>query len=185
MIKLTKKLILATVAFPLILVSASVFADGDGPGALGPGGDGPGPGKGAPKRPPMGMCRPIMGPEMMGGFGPHMMKELHLSDAQKAKLKALRIADMKERKATQEDHEKRMNSLLFADKFDKSAADSFVIEMENTRVKHQVAMLEKQFKILHILTPEQKAEFMKLKKKRMQQCAESVHHRLDKERKKP
>lgn len=175
MIKLTKKLILATVAFPLILGSASVFADGNGPG----------PGKGAPKRPPMEMCRPGLPHGMMMGFDHHMMKELHLSDAQKAKLKALRIADMKERKATREDHEKRMNGLLFADKFDKSAADSLVTEMENTRVKHQVAMLEKQFKILHVLTPEQKAEFIKLKNKRMQECADHVHHRLDKERKKP
>ncbi|SBS32886.1 Spheroplast protein Y precursor [Marinomonas spartinae] len=215
MIKLTKKLILTTVALPFILTSVSVLAEGEGPvapspdtaqspspvppdaapsapNAASPSPVSPGvvsprlePSKHGPKPPSMGVCRPGMGPDRLIAFAPHMMRELHLSEAQREKLKALRRADMKEMRAAEIAHEKRLNRLLNADKFNKVAARKVVTEMDNARISHQVATLERQYKILHILTPQQKAEYMKLKREQRHQCEEKMHHRLVKEHRKP
>lgn len=159
---LTKKLILATVTLPFMMGAASAFAEAP-PGHLG-----------GPKPP---MCRP----DMMVGLDPHMMRELHFSEVQQKELRAFRLAEIKEMRAIEIDHEKRLNSLLNADKFDKVAARELATAMESTRIDRKVAMLERQYKILHILTPEQKAEYMKLKREHRHQCEEKMRHRLAKE----
>ena len=151
--KMTKKLILATVMFPIALGTASAFAAG---------------GKGDHKRSSMERCQP--GPVL----NPKIIKRLDLTDAQKEQLKALRNADRAEMKAKMDARDKSMNALLMADTFDKEKAAAMVKESQNNRVQHQVDRLEKQFKMLSILTPAQKEKLQSFEKKHQQKCDEMM-----------
>lgn len=154
MMKMIKKLMLATVVLPIALGSAGAFAGG---------------GKDN-QRPSMERCQagPILNPKVI--------KRLDLTDAQKQQMKALRQADRADRKAKRDEREKRINGLLMADKFDQSKAEAMVKEGQNNRVERQVHMLEQQFKMLSILTPAQKEKLMTLNEKHQQKCDEKMHH---------
>ncbi|WP_245959197.1 Spy/CpxP family protein refolding chaperone [Marinomonas pollencensis] len=151
---MTKKLILATVMFPIALGTASAFAAG----------------KDDHKRSAMERCQP--GPVL----NPKIMKRLELTDAQKEQFKALRNANRTEMKAKMDARDKRMNDLLMADTFDKDKAEAMVKEAQNNRVQRQVDRLENQFKMLSILTPAQKEKLMEFEKKHQQKCGEMMHH---------
>ena len=165
--KTAKKLILASIVLPLILSTTSVFAHG-----------------GNEPQGPRGECRP--------GLDRDMMKELDLTASQKEQFKELRQANkeaMKEKfkdkpqadDAMRDAHFNKLNDLLLADKFDPAKATALAQEMANKQVERQVDMLSKQHKMLSILTPEQKAKFIELQKKRMEDCADDMprHHGKD------
>jgi periplasmic protein CpxP/Spy len=165
--KTSKKLILASIVLPLILSTSNAFAYG-----------------GKDHHGPRNECRP--------GLDRDMMKELNLSDSQKEQFKELRQANkeaMKERfkdkpqadDAMRDAHFNKLNDLLLADKFDPAKATALAQEMANKQVERHVDMLSKQHKMLSILTPEQKAEFIELQKERMEDCADDMprHHGKD------
>jgi protein CpxP len=122
-----------------------------------------------------------------------MMKELNLTDSQKEQFKTLRQAnkeEMKERfKGEQpeqrgelrEGRAKKLNNLLLADKFDPAKATAIAQENSNKQVERQVQMLSKQHKMLSILSPEQKKQFVELQKERLEECSDDMprHHGKD------
>lgn len=153
--KMVKKLMLATVIFPIALGTASAFAGSD---------------KGDAKRHSMERCQP--GPVL----NPKILKRLDLTDAQKEQFKALRNADRAEMKAKMDARGKQMNDLLLAETFDKAKATAMAKEAQNNRIERQVDRLEKQFKMLSILTPAQKEKLMEFEKKHQQKCDEKMGH---------
>ncbi|WP_133013383.1 Spy/CpxP family protein refolding chaperone [Marinomonas flavescens] len=159
--KMAKKIILATIMFPIALGTASAFAASNGDKNNQ---------KGDHKNPRMEQCAPGL------NLTPRIIKRLDLTDAQKQKIKALRQANGAEMKVKMAKHDKQMNELLLADKFDKSKATAMVKEEQNNRVERQVNRLEKQFQTLNILTPEQKAKFADIEKKQHQKCGDKMNH---------
>jgi len=161
--KMAKKLIIASVVLPLALSATGVLAFG---------------GKNHDDR--HEECRP--------GLDRDMMKGLNLTDSQKEQFKTLRQAnrkEMKERfegKSEQRDEMreargKKLNDLLLADKFDPAKATAIAQEMSDKQVEHQVNMLSKQHKMLSILTPKQKEQFVELQKERLEECADNMPRR--------
>ena len=57
-----------------------------------------------------------------------------------------------------------------ADSFDEAQATALAKEMVERQTEHRVQMLERKHQMLSVLTPEQKAEFVKLQNERMQEC---------------
>jgi protein CpxP len=160
--KMAKKLILASVVLPLVLSTGSAFAFG-----------------GKDHKGNHEQCRP--------GLDRGMMKELELTDAQKDQFKALRKAnkeerkdkskgDPEQRKEVQEQKLEQLNALLLADKFDPAKATELARERAQKQIQRQVNMLNKQYKMLSILTPEQKEKFVELQEERLDECAEDRSH---------
>ncbi len=142
--KMTKKLVLAAVAVPLVFGSATAFAFG---------------GKGDFKG--KGECR--------GGSDHKILRQLDLTDEQKTQLKEMRTnakAEFKEMRsekgqevmAERQAHQAQVNQLLLADTFDEAAANELAKEMVEKQAERRVKMLERQHQVLSILTPEQKSE---------------------------
>jgi len=165
--KTVKKLVLAAAILPLTLATASAFAFGGGKGHH----------KGGPDDEcGMGMDRGIF-------------RELNLTDAQKEQLDSMRQAGRKEMKAQfkgkfadnqaerQAQHAK-VQALVLADTFDANAANELAKEMAAKQAERRVQMLEKQHKMLSVLTPEQKAKFVDLQNERMQECGAKMHKRF-------
>lgn len=165
--KMAKKLILASVVLPLVL-STSAYAFG-----------------GKDHKGQHGECRP--------GLDRGLMKELNLTDSQKEQFKTLRQAnkeEMKERfndkreqsKTARMAHFDKVNDLITADKFDPAKATELAQEMSNQHIERQVEKLNKQHKMLSILTPEQKTQFIELQKERLDDCADDMPHHKGKDR---
>ncbi|RBP85713.1 periplasmic repressor CpxP [Marinomonas rhizomae] len=165
--KMAKKLILASVVLPLVL-STSAFAFG-----------------GKDHKGPQEDCRP--------GLDRGMMKELNLTDNQKEQFKTLRKSnkeEMKERFKDKKDQEEnarmarfdKINALLTADKFDPAKATELAQEMSQKHIERQVDMLSKQYKMLSILTPEQKTKLIEMQKDRLEDCGDDRPRRDDRPR---
>ncbi|MEP0074260.1 MAG: CpxP family protein [Marinomonas sp.] len=175
--KMAKKIILASVALPFALSAGSALAFG---GKDHKGGD--------------GQCFP--------GLDRGILKQLELTDAQKDQLKELRKANKEDRKADREERKvaredrkengipeerkeaqeqklEQLNSLLLADKFDPAEATKIAQEMAQKHIKRQVSMLNKQYQMISILTPEQKEKFVELQEERLDNCAEKMHKGKD------
>ncbi|QRV24579.1 CpxP family protein [Marinomonas foliarum] len=161
--KISKKLILASVVLPLI-ISTSAFAFG-----------------GKNHKGPHEECRPGF------GFDRGIMKDLDLTDTQKDQLKTLRQANKDEiKKRFSENKPKaemraertqKMNDVLLADTFDPAKATALAQAFVNKQVERQVDMLSKQHKMLSILTPDQKAKFVELQKEHMEDCNDMARHK--------
>ncbi|MFH4500233.1 CpxP family protein [Vibrio diabolicus] len=167
--KSAKKLVLAAVVLPLTLGAASAFAYGGKNHHQGP-------------RDECGM-----------GMDRGIMRDLNLTDAQKDQLKSFREANRAQMKgkysenrearmAERQAHHAKMQSLLLADSFDEAQATALAKEMVERQTEHRVQMLERKHQMLSVLTPEQKAEFMKLQNERMQECGDRMHKRMEKYR---
>lgn len=167
--KMSKKLIIASIVLPLTLSATGAFAFG-----------------GKHNQDRHEECRP--------GLDRGMMKELNLTDSQKEQFKTLRQANTKEMKDQFEGKPKKrsemrevqvekLNNLLLADKFDPAKATEIAQEKSNKRVEHQVKMLSKQHKMLSILTPEQKEQFIELQKERLEECSDDMPRHKGKDRK--
>lgn len=167
--KMTKKLIIASIVLPLVLSTGSALAFGGKDNKGNKGGH--------------GECRV--------GLDRGMMKQLELTDAQKEQLKTLRKATKEERKnkasGSPEQHQaerlaglEKVNNLLLADKFDPAKATEIAQEMAQKQIKRQVSMLNNQYKMISILTPEQKTKFVEIQKERLSNCAEKMSDRHDK-----
>lgn len=167
--KMTKKLIIASVVLPLVLSTGGALAFGgkDNKGHKGNHGE----------------CRV--------GLDRGIMKQLELTDAQKEQFKTLRKATKEEHKnkgeGNPEQHQaerlagiEKVNSLLLADKFDPAKATNIAKEMAQKQIKRQVSMLNNQYQMISILTPEQKTAFVELQKERLSDCAEKMSDRHDK-----
>ncbi|MEP3350856.1 MAG: CpxP family protein [Marinomonas sp.] len=168
--KMAKKIILASVVLPFALSAGSALAFG---GKDHKGGD--------------GQCFP--------GLDRGILKQLELTDAQKDQLKELRKANKEDRKANSEDRKEngiseerkeaqaqkleQLNGLLLADKFDPAEATKIAQEMAQKHIKRQVSMLNKQYQMISILTPEQKEKFVELQEERLDNCAEKMHKGKD------
>lgn len=149
--KLTKKLMIATLSLPLFLGSVA-YADGSH-----------GEKEHHGKKGPMA-CEDDMS----------LMRQLNLSDEQKNEMKAMRSAGREEMKANFEKHgeammkerkaqQEQMQKIVMADKFDKGAAEKLAQKMSEKHTEMLVNKLEREHKLINILTPEQKAEYAKLK----------------------
>ncbi|ETI58704.1 CpxP family protein [Marinomonas profundimaris] len=169
--KMTKKLIIASVVLPLTLSAAGAFAFG---------------GKHHEDR--HDECRPG------SGLDRGMIRELNLTDSQKEQFKTLRQANRDEmrerfqgepeqRGEIREARAEKLNDLLLADKFDAAKATKMAQEMSNKQVERQVEMLSKQHKMLSILTPEQKQQFVELQKERLEDCGDDMPRHKGKDRK--
>jgi protein CpxP len=167
--KMTKKLIIASIVLPLVLSTGSAFAFGGKDNKGNKGGH--------------GECRV--------GLDRGMMKQLELTDAQKDQFKTLKKATKEERKNKGEGNSKqhqaerlagldKVNSLLLADKFDPAQATEIATEMASKQIKRQVSMLNNQYQMISILTPEQKTKFVEIQKERLNDCAEKMSDRHDK-----
>ncbi|ETX10282.1 periplasmic repressor CpxP [Marinomonas ushuaiensis DSM 15871] len=164
--KMTKKLIIASVVLPLVLSTGSAFAFG-----------------GKDNKGHKGECRV--------GMDRGIMKQLELTDIQKEQFKTLRKATKEERKNKGKDkpeqHQakrladfEKVNSLLLADKFDPAKATEIAQKMAQKQIKRQVSLLNNQYQMISILTPEQKTKFVELQKERLNDCAEKRADRHDK-----
>jgi protein CpxP len=167
--KMTKKLVLAAAALPLVFGTASAYAYG--------GGD-----KGDHKG-MHGKC---------GGFDKKMMRQLDLTDAQKDQLKEMREADraaMKEKRsankaekmAEMKAHREQVQALVLADTFDEAAANELASKMVEKQTERRVAMLKKQHEMMSVLTPEQKTKLTELQQERMAKCLEKMEKRANKD----
>ncbi|MCG9785052.1 CpxP family protein [Vibrio brasiliensis] len=163
--KLAKKVVLAAAVLPLALGTASAYAFG---------------GKDH-KKGGHGECG--------GGFDRGIMRQLDLTDAQKDQLKEMRESGKQEMKAAfKENFEARhaekqaqhakVQQLVLADNFDQAAANELAKSMVEQQTERKVKMLEKQHKMLSILTPEQKAKFVELQQERSTECAEKMQKRF-------
>lgn len=161
--KISKKLILASVVLPLI-ISTSAFAFG-----------------GENHKGPHEECRPGF------GFDRGIMKNLDLTDTQKDQLKTLRQANKDEMKKRFSENKpktemraertQKMNNVLLADTFDPAKATALAQAFANKQVERQVDILSKQHKMLSILTPEQKAKFVELQKEHLEDCNDMPRHK--------
>lgn len=168
--KMTKKLVLAAAALPLIFGTASAYAYG--------GGD-----KGDQKG-MHGKC---------GGFDKKVMRQLDLTDAQKAELKEMRQADRAEMKAKRganktakmaqmKAHHEKVQALVLADNFDEAAANDLASQMVAKQTERRVAMLKKQHDMMSVLTAEQKAQLKEIQQERMTKCADKMGKRMNKDK---
>jgi protein CpxP len=165
--KSAKKIVLAAVVLPLTLGAAGAFAYG---------------GKDQQKGP-----RDECGPGMDRGI----MRQMDLTDVQKEQLQSFRDANRAEmkgknaaerdaRRAERQAYHAKMQALVLADSFDEAQANALAKEMVEKQTERRVKMLEKKHQMLSVLTPEQKAEFVKLQNERMQQCGERMQKRMTK-----
>lgn len=163
--KTAKKLVLAAVVLPLALGSASALAFG---------------GKDH-KKGGHGEC---------GGFDRGMMRQLDLTDEQKEQFKEMREAGKAEMKAAFQDNfearvaekqkqQAQVQALVLADTFDSAAANELAKVMVEQQTERKVKMLEKQHKMMSILTPEQKAKFVELQAERSTECSEKMQKRME------
>ncbi|MGF1711633.1 CpxP family protein [Vibrio kagoshimensis] len=163
--KMTKKLVLAATALPLMLGTASAYAFGGGDKGHHEGFK--------------GKC---------GGFDKKIMRKLDLTDAQKDQLKEMREAGREEMKgkraekmANMQQHQEKVQALVLADTFDEAAATELATQMVEKQAERRVAMLKKQHQVMSILTEEQKAEFQDIQQKRMQKCTEKMEKHMSKQ----
>ena len=168
--KMTKKLVLAAAALPLIFGTASAYAYG--------GGD-----KGDHKG-MLGKC---------GGFDKKVMRQLDLTDAQETELKEMREdnrAEMKEKHAgnkadkmaRMKAHQEKVQALVLADNFDEAAANELASQMVEKQTERRVAMLKKQHQMMSVLTAEQKTQLKEIQQDRMTKCADKMEKRMNKDK---
>ena len=168
--KMTKKLVLVAAALPLMLGTASAFAYG--------GGD-----KGDHKG-MHGKC---------GGFDKKVMRQLDLTDAQKAELKEMREANRAEMKAKHSGnkadkmaqmkaHHEKVQDLILADTFDEAAANDLASQMVEKQTERRLTMLKKQHQMMSVLTPEQKTQLKEIQQDRMAKCADKMDKRMNKDK---
>ncbi|MEZ8743603.1 CpxP family protein [Vibrio sp. 10N.239.312.C11] len=168
--KMTKKLVLVAAALPLMLGTASAFAYG--------GGD-----KGDHKS-MHGKC---------GGFDKKVMRQLDLTDAQKAELKEMREANRAEMKAKHSGnkadkmaqmkaHHEKVQDLVLADTFDEAAANDLASQMVEKQTERRLTMLKKQHQMMSVLTPEQKTQLKEIQQDRMAKCADKMEKRMSKDK---
>ena len=168
--KMTKKLVLAAAALPLMLGTASAFAYG--------GGD-----KGDHKG-MYGKC---------GGFDKKVMRQLDLTDAQKTELKEMREANRAEMKekhvgnkadkmAKMKAHQEKVQALVLADNFDEAAANELASQMVEKQTERRVAMLKKQHQMMSVLTAEQKTQLKEIQQDRMTKRADKMEKRMNKDK---
>ncbi|WP_122047173.1 CpxP family protein [Vibrio atlanticus] len=168
--KMTKKLVLVAAALPLMLGTASAFAYG--------GGD-----KGDHKG-MHGKC---------GGFDKKVMRQLDLTDAQKAELKDMREANRAEMKAKHSGnkadkmaqmkaHHEKVQDLVLADTFDEAAANDLATQMVEKQTERRLTMLKKQHQMMSVLTPEQKTQLKEIQQDRMAKCADKMEKRMNKDK---
>ncbi|WP_435247951.1 CpxP family protein [Vibrio sp. nBUS_14] len=168
--KMTKKLVLAAAALPLMLGTASAFAYG--------GGD-----KGDHKG-MHGKC---------GGFDKKVMRQLDLTDAQKTELKEMREANRAEMKekhagnkadkiAKMKAHQEKVQTLVLADNFDEAAANELASQMVEKQTERRVAMLKKQHQMMSVLTAEQKTQLKEIQQDRMTKCTDKMEKRMNKDK---
>ena len=168
--KMTKKLVLVAAALPLMLGTASAFAYG--------GGD-----KGDHKG-MHGKC---------GGFDKKVMRQLDLTDAQKAELKEMREANRAEMKAKHSGnkadkmaqmkaHHEKVQDLILADTFDEAAANDLATQMVEKQTERRLTMLKKQHQMMSVLTPEQKTQLKEIQQDRMAKCADKMDKRMNKDK---
>ncbi|TMX45393.1 CpxP family protein [Vibrio sp. Hep-1b-8] len=160
--KLAKKVVLAAAVLPLALGTASAYAFG--------GKDHNNGGNGR-----HGECG--------GGFDRGIMRQLDLTDAQKTQLQEMRETNNQQKKAVfhaeKLAQKAKVEQLLLADNFDQAAANELAKAMVEQQTERKVKMLERQHKMLSILTPEQKAKFVELQQERATECAEKMQKRFD------
>ncbi len=165
--KSAKKLVLAAVVLPLTLSAAGALAYG---------------GKNQQKGP-----RDECGPGMDRGI----MRQLDLTDAQRDQLQSLREANRAEmrgknsadrdaRIAERQAYHAKVQALVLADSFDEAQATALAKEMVEQQTERRVQMLERRHKMFSVLTPEQKAELVKLQNERMQECGERMQRHMSK-----
>lgn len=163
--KLNKKLVLAAVALPLTLSSASVYAFG--------------------ANEHQGEKYRKCGSEI----GLKIMRKLDLTDAQKKQLKDMRTANKAQIKAKTIEHFQAMQAqkqeqtaqiqqLVLADTFDQAAATQLAKTMVEQQVERKVKKLKRDHQMLSILTKEQKAKFIQLSKERAEKCAKKMQQRF-------
>ncbi|MEZ9441770.1 CpxP family protein [Vibrio sp. 10N.222.54.F12] len=168
--KMTKKLVLVAAALPLMLGTASAFAYG--------GGD-----KGDHKG-MHGKC---------GGFDKKVMRQLDLTDDQKAELKEIREANRAEMKAKHSGnkadkmaqmkaHHEKVQDLVLADAFDEAAANDLASQMVEKQTERRLTMLKKQHQMMSVLTPEQKTQLKEIQQDRMAKCADKMEKRMNKDK---
>ncbi|MEZ8291044.1 CpxP family protein [Vibrio sp. 10N.237.312.B06] len=168
--KMTKKLVLVAAALPLMLGTASAFAYG--------GGD-----KGDHKG-MHGKC---------GGFDKKVMRQLDLTDAQKAELKEMREANRAEMKAKHSGnkadkmaqmkaHHEKVQDLILADTFDEAAANDLASQMVEKQTERRLTMLKKQHQMMSVLTPEQKTQLKEIQQDSMAKCADKMEKRMNKDK---
>ncbi|MEZ9343311.1 CpxP family protein [Vibrio cyclitrophicus] len=168
--KMTKKLVLAAAALPLIFGTVSAYAYG--------GGD---------KSDHKGMH------DKCGGFDKKVMRQLDLTDAQKEQLKEMREADRAEMKAKRganktakmaqmKAHHEKVQALVLADNFDEAAANDLASQMVAKQTERRVAMLKKQHDMMSVLTAEQKTQLKEIQQERMSKCADKMEKRMNKDK---
>jgi protein CpxP len=142
--KAVNKIFLAAIVIPVALGSMSAFAHGKGPRWDGP------------------QCG---GPDGERG----MSRMLNLTSEQRDKIRALRDVERDKMRARFDSNRKVMRQyhqqeqqLLLGKNFDEKAARALAQKMVGFQVEQRLEMMHNRFKILSVLTPEQKKQWREL-----------------------
>ncbi|MBD1557414.1 CpxP family protein [Vibrio sp. S9_S30] len=118
------------------------------------------------------------------GMDKGVLRQLDLTDEQKAQFKQLREDAKKNRKGKSEDMHIKMQSfqqdiqqLVLADTFDEHAARDLATQMVEAQTEKRVNMLKQQQKAMGILTSEQKVKLQELQQESGDKCAEKFAER--------
>lgn len=163
--KVTKKIIIAATALPMLFATTSVFAYG---------------GKGGKN---MDDQR-----GQKDGFDKSLIRKLDLTDEQQAQLKEMREANKAEmkadRQANQEARQAEMKAqhaaiqdLVLAADFDQDKAEQLARAMVEKQTERRVEKLAKQHEMMSILTDEQKEQLKELQAERMEKMTERMEKR--------
>ncbi|MGB2079974.1 MAG: Spy/CpxP family protein refolding chaperone [Vibrio sp.] len=156
-----KKTLIALIALPMMLGSATAMAKGDGHG------------------------------EHRGHRGEQgIFKQLDLSDAQKEQIKEIHKQNREAKKADRDANRKahagekkaqmdKLNSLIMAEKFDEDAVRDLIQNMESKRLEGKVQFAKEQHDILQVLTPEQRTKLQELRKEKREARMEKMKERVD------
>lgn len=160
--KMTKKIVIAAAALPMIFATASAYAFG---------------GKGGPD---MDGHRGKGGDKFM-----KLVRQLDLTEEQKDQFRDMREAKRDEMQANREANRdarqaemkaqfSAVQDLVLADDFDQAKAEELAAVMVEKQTERRVQMLAQKHEMLSILTDEQKEELKVLQAERMEQMSERM-----------
>ncbi|MDV7105478.1 CpxP family protein [Vibrio sp. TH_r3] len=164
--KLSKKIIIAAAALPMVFATTSAIAKG--------GHDMDGKKQGSFEK-----------------FDKGLIRQLDLTEEQKDQLRDLRQANRDENKtdrdanraarmAEMQAQRSAVQDLVLADDFDQAKAEQLAKAMVEKQAERRVQQLEKQHEMLSVLTADQKEQLKELQAERMQKMSERMNDKMNK-----
>ncbi|WP_413285659.1 CpxP family protein [Vibrio sp. MA40-2] len=161
--KLSKKIIIAATALPMVFATTSAFAKGGN----------------------------NMDGKKQGSFDKGLIRQLDLTEEQKDQLRDLRQANRDEnredrganratRMAEMQANRLAIQDLVLADDFDQEKAEQLAKLMVEKQTERRVQQLENQHEMLSVLTAEQKEQLKELQAERIESMQERMSEKMNK-----